>query len=110
MTTAGLIRAIHIAVIAVPITYRSASIPAWAGSSAQPGQTVGQAPGAPLPIGLYFIDTSSFGSRDITPRGTDSNINLPSFIWATPAEVVCGRLQLVVLQPITASSTRGAAY
>ncbi|SFM63256.1 transporter, partial [Methylobacterium pseudosasicola] len=32
------------------------------------------------------------------------------FIWATPAEVVGGRLQLVVLQPITASSTRGAAY
>ncbi|WP_246693001.1 transporter [Methylobacterium sp. WL64] len=81
-----------------------------AGSSAEPGQTVGQAPGAPLPIGLYFIDTSSFGSRDITPRGTDSNVNLPSFIWATPAEVVGGRVQFVVLQPITASSTRGAAY
>ena len=70
----------------------------------------GQAPGAPLPVGLYFIDTSSFGSRDIAPRGTDSNINLPSFIWATPADIVGGRLQFVVLQPITASSTRGAAY
>jgi len=110
MTRAGLIRAIHIATIAASLTYGLAGITAQAGSSAQPGQTVGQAPGAPLPIGLYFIDTSSFGSRDITPRGTDSNINLPSFIWATPAEVVGGRLQLVVLQPITASSTQGAAY
>jgi len=87
-----------------------ADIPAQAGSSAQPGQTVGIPTGAPLPIGLYFIDTSSFGARDIRPRGTDSNVNLPSFIWATPAEVIGGRLQLVVLQPITALSTRGAPY
>lgn len=83
---------------------------AEAASAAQPGQTVGQAPGAPLAPGLYFVDTSSFGSRDIRPRSTDSNINLPSFIWATPAEVVGGRLQLIVLQPIAASSTAGAAY
>jgi hypothetical protein len=110
MTTAALIRATHIAATAASLTYGLAAISAQAGSSAQPGQTVGQAPGAPLPIGLYFIDTSSFGSRNITPRGTDSNINLPSFIWATPAEVIGGRLQFVVLQPITASSTRGAAY
>lgn len=98
------------AAIVTSLACGSACTAARAGSAAQPGQTVGQAPGAPLPIGLYFIDTSSFGSRDITPRGTDSNINLPSFIWATPAEVVGGRLQLIVLQPITASSTRGAAY
>ena len=111
MTTAELTRATHIAAIAAAtLTYGLAGIPARAGSAAQPGQTVGIPTGAPLPIGLYFIDTSSFGSRDITPRSTDSNINLPSFIWATPAEVVGGRLQLVVLQPITASSTRGAAY
>jgi hypothetical protein len=111
MTKARLIQATHIAVIAAAtLTYELSAIPARAGSAAQPGQTVGIPTGAPLPIGLYFIDTSSFGSRDITPRSTDSNINLPSFIWATPAEVVGGRLQLVVLQPITASSTRGAAY
>ena len=110
MTTAGLIRPIHIAAISASLTYGLASIPVRAGSSAQPGQTVGIPTGAPLPIGLYFIDTSSFGSRDITPRSTESNINLPSFIWATPAELVSGRLQLVVLQPVTASSTRSAAY
>ena len=110
MTTAGLIRSTHIVVIAASLTYGLASISARAGSAAQPGQTVGIPTGAPLPIGLYFIDTSSFGSRAITPRSTASNINLPSFIWATPAEVVGGRLQFVVLQPITASSTRGAAY
>lgn len=110
MTTTGLTRPTQIAAIAALLTYGLAGIPARAGSSAQPGQTVGIPTGAPLPIGLYFINTSSFGSRDITPRSTDSNINLPSFIWATPAEMVGGRLQFVVLQPITASSTRGAAY
>lgn len=83
---------------------------ARAASAAEPGQTVGQAPGAPLPVGLYFIDTSSFGVRDIAPRSTDSNINLPSFVWATPADVAGGRLQLIVLQPIAVSSTGGAPY
>ncbi|TXM75975.1 transporter [Methylobacterium sp. WL12] len=109
MTSAGFMQATKVTAVAASI-FGLAAAPATAGSSAQPGQTVGQAPGAPLPVGLYFIDTSSFGSRDIAPRGTDSNVNLPSFIWATPADIVGGRLQFVVLQPITASSTRGAAY
>jgi hypothetical protein len=109
MTTAGLLRTTYRAAAAA-LALGMAGTAADAGSSAQPGQTVGQPPGAPLPVGLYFIDTSSFGSRDTRPRGTDSNINLPSFIWATPAEIVGGRLQFVVLQPITASSTQGAAY
>ncbi len=83
---------------------------AEAASSAQPGQTVGLPVGAPLDVGLYFIDTSSFGVRDTSPRGSESNVNLPSFLWATPWQVAGGRLQFVVLQPVTAQSTRGAAY
>ena len=108
MTTSP--RAACCAVLALSLLSTLGSTQAQAASAAQPGQTIGQAPGAPLPIGLYFIDTSSFGSRDISPRSTDSNINLPSFVWATPAELVGGRLQLIVLQPIAASSTGGAAY
>ena len=107
---AGRIRAKPPVVVALTFAGSLASVSALAGSAAQPGQTVGQAPGVPLQIGLYFIDTSSFGSRDVTPRSTDSNINLPSFVWATPVDVTGGRLQFVVLQPITASSTRGASY
>ncbi|KQP64022.1 transporter [Methylobacterium sp. Leaf112] len=84
--------------------------PVRAGSSAQPGQTVGLPAGAPFAVGLYFVNTSSFGIRSTEPRGTELNINLPSFIWATPWTVAGGRLQFVVLQPIAASSTRGAAY
>lgn len=110
MKSAGFRRAAQGAATAVLLVLALGSPFARAGSAAQPGQTVGQLPGAPLLVGLYFINTSSFGSRGTTPRSTDSNINLPSFIWATPAEVVGGRLQFVVLQPIVASSTRGAAY
>jgi hypothetical protein len=110
MKTAEFLRGITIAAIAASMAIGSTGTSVMAGSAAQPGQTVGKLPGVPLAVGLYFIDTSSFGSRDITPRSTDSTINLPSFIWATPAEVVGGRLQFVVLQPITASSTKGAAY
>ena len=84
--------------------------PVQAASSAQPGQTVGLPAGAPFAVGLYFVNTSSFGIRSTEPRGTELNINLPSFIWATPWTVAGGRLQFVVLQPIAASSTRGAAY
>lgn len=110
MKTAGFFRATQMAAIVPALAVGLAATSVRAGSAAQPGQTVGQPPGAPLPVGLYFIDTSSFGARDISPRSTDSTINLPSFLWATPAEIGGGRLQVVVLQPITASSTKGAAY
>ncbi|MCJ2082749.1 transporter [Methylobacterium sp. J-090] len=83
---------------------------AQAGSAAQPGQTVGLPAGAPFAVGLYFVNTSSFGIRSTEPRGTELNINLPSFIWATPWTLAGGRLQFVVLQPIAATSSRGAPY
>lgn len=53
--------------------------PALAGSAAQPGQTIGLPVGAQLPVGLYFVNTSSFGIRDTLPRDSESNVNLPTF-------------------------------
>jgi hypothetical protein len=84
--------------------------PALAGSSAQPGQTVGIPVGFPLQEGLYFINTSSFGVRDTSPRASDLNVNLPSFIWATPWTIANARLQFTVLQPVTASAPNGGRY
>ena len=98
------------AVAALALWGAAMAAPARAGSSAQPGQTVGLPTGVPFAVGLYFVNTSSFGVRSTDPRGTELNINLPSVIWATPWTVVGGRLQFVVLQPIAASSTRGAPY
>ncbi|WP_018043245.1 transporter [Methylobacterium sp. 88A] len=87
-----------------------ASGPAQAGSAAQPGQTVGLPVGAQLPVGLYFVNTSSFGVRDTRPLDSESNINLPTFLWATPWSLLGGRLNLAAIQPVVASSPRGTPY
>lgn len=70
---------------------------AFAGSVLQPGATIGLPAGAPLPEGLYFIDTSSYGQRTDTVSG--QGINLTSLVWATPLFIDDTRLQLIVLQP-----------
>ncbi|MCJ2127832.1 transporter [Methylobacterium sp. E-045] len=87
-----------------------ASGPAQAGSAAQPGQTVGLPVGAQLPVGLYFVNTSSFGVRDTRPLDSESNINLPTFLWATPWNLLGARLNLAAIQPVVASSPRGTPY
>ncbi|MCJ2038320.1 transporter [Methylobacterium sp. J-059] len=84
--------------------------PAWAGSAAQPGQTVGLPVGAQLPVGFYFVNLSSFGVRDTRPLNSESNVNLPTFAWATPWTIADARLQFFLTQPVVASSGRGAPY
>jgi hypothetical protein len=87
-----------------------APAPARAGSAAQPGQTIGLPAGAQLPVGLYFVNTSSFGVRDTRPLDSDSNVNLPAFVWATPWNLLGARLNLIAIQPVVASSPRGTPY
>ncbi|KQT82008.1 hypothetical protein ASG51_19840 [Methylobacterium sp. Leaf465] len=84
--------------------------PALAGSAAQPGQTIGLPAGAQLPVGLYFVNTSSFGVRDTRPLDSESNVNLPAFVWATPWTLFGARLNLIAIQPVVASSPRGTPY
>jgi hypothetical protein len=83
---------------------------AMAGSAAQPGQTIGLPAGAQLPVGLYFVNTSSFGVRDTRPLDSESNINLPAFLWSTPWTLFGARLNLIAIQPVVASSPRGTPY
>lgn len=63
-------------------------IAAHAGSAAQPGQTVGVPFGAPFPKGFYAVNLSSFGVRETSPLDSESNINLPTLLWATPFTVL----------------------
>jgi hypothetical protein len=79
------------------LTVLAASPEAFAGSVLQPGATIGVPTGAPLPGGLYFIDTSSYGQRTNTVMG--QNVNLPSLVLATPLYFYDTRLQFIVLQP-----------
>ena len=84
--------------------------PAEAGSAAQPGQTVGLPVGAQLPVGLYFVNLSSFGARDTRPLDSESNVNLPTFAWSTPWTIADARLQFFFTQPVAVASARGAPY
>jgi hypothetical protein len=83
---------------------------AWAGSAAQPGQTIGLPTGAQLPVGLYFVNLSSFGVRDTSPNSSESNVNLPTLALSTPWTVLGARVQFFFSQPVVASSVRGAPY
>ena len=100
----------RIAVAALALSSAWATTTAYAGSAAQPGQTVGLPVGAQLPVGLYFVNLSSFGVRSTLPNDSSTNVNLPTFAWATPWDVAGARLQFFFTQPIAAASSRGAPY
>jgi len=100
----------RIAVAALALSGAWATTTACAGSAAQPGQTVGLPVGAQLPVGLYFVNLSSFGVRSTLPNDSSTNVNLPTFAWATPWDVAGARLQFFFTQPIAAASSRGAPY
>ncbi|GJD76838.1 hypothetical protein GCM10007886_43840 [Methylobacterium gregans] len=97
--------------IAWPVAWLAAAGgPALAASAAQPGQTVGLPVGAQLPVGLYVVNLSSFGVRGTRPRDSATNVNLPTFAWATPWTVAGARLQFFFTQPVAAASAQGAPY
>lgn len=95
---------------ALTVVLASGARPVQAGSAAQPGQTVGLPVGAQLPVGLYFVNLSSFGTRSTQPRDSSTNVNLPTLAWATPWDVAGARLQFFFTQPVAAASSQGAAY
>jgi hypothetical protein len=72
---------------------------AWAGSVMQPGETVGLAVGAPLPEGLYFVDTADWGVRSTSPARTALGVNIPLLAWATPWTIFGGRVELLAAAP-----------
>jgi hypothetical protein len=74
-----------------------------AGSVTQPGETVGVAAGAPLPQGVYFVNTFDYGHRD----GVDvrSAVDIPVVAWSTPWTLLGARLQFLVATPVIDVST-----
>lgn len=82
-------------------------------STMQPGETVGAARGAPLPEGVYLIDTISWGSRKdpaLTGSGEKTHflVNIPLIIWSTPWTIFGGNFQILGALPhATVSPTPG---
>lgn len=71
---------------------------ALAGSVTQPGETVGLAAGAPLPQGVYFVDTFDWGVRSTNPN-TAVGVNIPVLAWSTPWTILGGRVQFLAAAP-----------
>ena len=74
--------------------------PAHAGSVTQPGETVGIAAGAPLPQGVYFVNTFDFGHRDDVD--VFSAVDIPVVAWSTPWQFLGARVQFLVATPAIA--------
>ena len=53
----------------------STAASALAGSVTQPGETVGLAVGAPLPEGLYFVNTGDWGTEGNTSTSLPDSIS-----------------------------------
>ncbi len=88
----------------------SATAVAMAGSVTQPGETVGEAAGAPLPPGFYFIDTVDWGVRDTSPAHTAVGVNIPVLAWSTPWKILGGRLLFAVAAPSAEVGVEGGPY
>ncbi len=74
---------------------------AFAGGT-QPGDSSGQAYAAPIPQGLYFWTTPSYGTRpNGSAPGVDANsfVNVPVFAWSTPWTPLGGRIEFAVTVP-----------
>jgi hypothetical protein len=82
-------------------------IAATGAASADPvspaGWTAGIALGAPLPEGVYFINTSTYFER--SPKSgsgyptIDAGVNIPVVAWATPWTILGGRLEVLGIVP-----------
>ena len=72
---------------------------AYASSITQPGETVGIAIGAPLPEGVYFVDTGSYGTARTVSDDGWALVNIPVVAWSTPWTFLGGRIEAYVAAP-----------
>ena len=82
---------------------------ALAGSVTQPGETVGLASGAPLPEGLYFVNTGDWGRRsDVDVSSSD--VDIPVIAWSTPWTIFGGRVQFLIAGPLVEVGVHNTTY
>ncbi|MFG1379198.1 transporter [Xanthobacter autotrophicus] len=75
----------------------------------QPGETVGLAAGAPLPEGIYFVDTSDWGCRNTDPD-TCVGVSIPVLAWSTPWTLFGARLQFLAAAPVAEVGIADTTY
>ena len=78
-------------------------------ATAQTGETVGLAMGAPLPEGVYFVNTLSWGSRNnAVGENTHFLVEIPVIAWSTPWSIFGANFQLLGALPMAHVSPTGA--
>jgi hypothetical protein len=82
---------------------------ALAGSVTQPGETVGLAAGAPLPEGVYFVNTMDWGCRNSDPS-VCAGVAIPVLAWSTPWTFLNARVQFLVATPVIEVGVHNADY
>jgi len=75
----------------------------------QPGETVGLASGAPLPQGLYFVNTGDWGRRS-DPADTSVGVDIPVLAWSTPWTILGGRVQFLIAGPVVEVGVHRTTY
>ncbi len=92
---------------ALAFTASMTATAAYAQTTTIPGEQVGLATGAPLPEGVYALNTFIYRSQDVAP--VDTGVNIPVLVWATPWVPLGGRLELLVAPPTVFTFGRGGA-
>jgi hypothetical protein len=91
MTTRRLISGVLAAALSMTATG------AYAQTTTVPGELVGLAAVAPLPEGIYGLNTFVYRGTDTGP--IDVGVNVPALIWSTPFVPLGGRVELLVAPP-----------
>lgn len=73
---------------------------AYAGSVTQPGEVSGLALGAPLPEGVYFESTNSYGTNRGGGDNAWSGLAIPVIAWSTPWTFLNGRIEAYAAAPL----------
>ncbi|WP_027173970.1 transporter [Methylobacterium sp. 10] len=93
---------------ALALTMGMSATASYAQTTTIPGEQVGLATGAPLPEGIYALNTFVYQSRDNS--ALDVGINIPVLVWSTPLVPLGGRIELLVAPPtVFAFGNRGGA-
>jgi hypothetical protein len=91
---------------AVALTVGMTSTIAQAQTTTVPGEQVGLAVGAPLPEGIYAIDTFLY-RQTARSSAVDVGVNIPVLVWSTPLVLAGGRVELVLAPPTVFTFGKG---
>jgi len=92
---------------AIALTAGMTTTVAQAQTTTVPGEQVGLAVGAPLPEGIYAINTFTYRRTD-GRNDPDTAVNIPVLVWSTPLVPFGGRLEFVVAPPTVFTFSRAA--